>query len=174
MKYNTCAFHSSISGKERSHVPTLRPARQALFTFHGQVVRGKRLGSRLGFPTANIAYDPRSRAWPREGVYAGVARLDGESRGYVSIINQGRHPTVPEGIATVEAHLLGHAHSDLYGRGLTLAYCRLPQARADVSLAGGAQGAAQAATASAPVRWAGEHAPALVEGLDTEAFSHQA
>ena len=44
----------------------------ALFTFHGQVVRGKRLGSRLGFPTANIVYDPRSRAWPREGVYAGV------------------------------------------------------------------------------------------------------
>ena len=33
----------------------------------------------------------------------GVAQLDGESRGYVCIINQGRHPTVPEGMATVEA-----------------------------------------------------------------------
>ena len=95
--------------------PFALPEGMALFTFHGRVVRGKRLGSRLGFPTANIAYDPQSRTWPREGVYVGVAQLDGESRGYVCIINQGRHPTVPEGIATVEAHLLGHAHRDLYG-----------------------------------------------------------
>ena len=84
-------------------IPSALPRGTALFTFHGRVVRGKRLGSRLGFPTANIAYDPQSRAWPREGVYVGVARLDGESRGYVCIINQGRHPTVPEGMATVEA-----------------------------------------------------------------------
>ena len=104
-------------------IPSALPHGTALFIFHGRVVRGKRLGSRLGFPTANIAYDPQSRAWPREGVYVGVAQLDGESRGYVCIINQGRHPTVPEGMATVEAHLLGHAHRDLYGLGLTLAYC---------------------------------------------------
>ena len=91
-------------------IPSALPRGTALFTFHGRVVRVKRLGSRLGFPTANIAYDPQSRAWPREGVYVGVARLDGESRGYVCIINQGRHPTVPEGMATVEAHLLGHEH----------------------------------------------------------------
>ena len=64
--------------------PFALPEGMALFTFHGRVVRGKRLGSRLGFPTANIAYDPRSRTWPREGVYVGVAQLDGESRGYVS------------------------------------------------------------------------------------------
>ena len=62
--------------------PFALPEGMALFTFHGRVVRGKRLGSRLGFPTANIAYDPQSRTWPREGVYVGVAQLDGESRGY--------------------------------------------------------------------------------------------
>ena len=38
--------------------PFALPEGMALFTFHGRVVRGKRLGSRLGFPTANIAYDP--------------------------------------------------------------------------------------------------------------------
>ena len=65
--------------------PFALPEGMALFTFHGRVVRGKRLGSRLGFPTANIAYDPQSRTWPREGVYVGVAQLDGESRGYVSV-----------------------------------------------------------------------------------------
>ena len=40
--------------------PFALPEGMALFTFHGRVVRGKRLGSRLGFPTANIAYDPQS------------------------------------------------------------------------------------------------------------------
>ena len=145
----------------------------ALFTFHGQVVRGKRLGSRLGFPTANIVYDPRSRAWPREGVYAGVAWLDGESRGYVSIINQGRHPTVPEGIATVEAHLLGHAHSDLYGRGLTLVYCRYLRPEHTFPTLKALREQLRRDRLSA-LAWAGEHAPALVEGLDTEAFFHQA
>ena len=42
-------------------IPSALPRGTALFTFHGRVVRGKRLGSRLGFPTANIAYDPQSR-----------------------------------------------------------------------------------------------------------------
>ena len=40
------------------------------FELEGTVVRGKQLGSRLGFPTANIAYDPTARQWPAEGVYA--------------------------------------------------------------------------------------------------------
>ena len=145
----------------------------ALFTFHGRVVRGKRLGSRLGFPTANIAYDPRSRAWPREGVYAGVAWLDGDDRGYLSIINQGRHPTVPEGMATVEAHLLGHAHLDLYGRGLTLAYCRYLRPEQAFPTLEALREQLRRDRLSA-LAWAREHAPALVEGLDTEAFFHQA
>ena len=46
------------------------------FFLVGQVVRGKQLGSRLGFPTANIAYDSSSRPWPREGVYVGIAHVE--------------------------------------------------------------------------------------------------
>lgn len=93
------------------------------FELSGQVVPGKQLGSKLGFPTANIAYDPAERSWPREGVYVGLARLDGEEeKAYVTILNQGRHPTAPGGMPTVEAHLLGYPARPLYGCKLHLRY----------------------------------------------------
>lgn len=92
------------------------------FELNGQVVPGKQLGTKLGFPTANIAYDPQSRAWPREGVYVGVAAIEGDERRYVAILNQGHHPTAPGGMPTVEAHLLGYPERPLYGARLTLCY----------------------------------------------------
>ena len=95
---------------------------QLPFVLTGQIVPGKQLGSQLGFPTANIAYDPQSREWPREGVYVGVAVIGGEEGHYLAILNQGRHPTTPSGMPTVEAHLLDYPQRPLYGRQLTLTY----------------------------------------------------
>lgn len=92
------------------------------FTLCGTVQRGKRLGSRLGFPTANIAYQPGDREWPREGVYVGVAQMGEGGERYLAILNQGRHPTAPEGAPTVEAHLIGFPYEPLYGAGLRLSY----------------------------------------------------
>jgi len=102
----------------------------ALFTLHGQTVRGKQLGAKLGFPTANIAYKgmfgdkARNGAadWPPDGVYTAVARIDGEPGQYIAILNQGSHPTAPEGLPAVEAHLLDYNGGELYGRYLTLEY----------------------------------------------------
>jgi len=93
------------------------------FEVVGCVVPGKQLGSRLGFPTANIAYDPEERSWPKEGVYAGLAQIDGEEQQYLTILNQGSHPTAPGGAPTVEAHLLDYQGRELYGRRLYLTYC---------------------------------------------------
>lgn len=92
------------------------------FRLEGRVVPGKQLGTRLGFPTANIAYDPRERDWPPEGVYVGVAQVEGETRSYAAVLNQGKHPTAPGGMPTVEAHLLGHPPEALYEKKLTLSY----------------------------------------------------
>ena len=89
------------------------------YRLSGETVRGKRLGSRLGYPTANLAYPPVSDL-PPDGVYIASAALDHTC--YRAILNQGRHPTAPEGQATVEAHLLGYDGGDLYGRPLTLTY----------------------------------------------------
>lgn len=90
------------------------------FTVSGTVIRGKQLGSKLGFPTANIRYDMRRGTWPADGVYAGLACLEDEL--YLCVLNQGRHPTSPEGLPTVEAHLLDYTGGELYGQQITLEY----------------------------------------------------
>ena len=89
------------------------------FTITGTTVRGKRLGTELGFPTANLAYPPDTEL-PANGVYVACATLDGQP--YAAILNQGKHPTAPQGQATIESHLLGYEGGDLYGRRLELRY----------------------------------------------------
>ena len=82
-------------------------------SFSGRVVRGKQLGRTLGFPTANL--DAQSTDLAR-GVYAVRVRLEsGEER--MGMMNVGRHPTLPEGPATVEINLLDF-EGDLYGQTL--------------------------------------------------------
>ena len=90
------------------------------FTLTGKVIQGKQLGTRLGFPTANIRYDAHRSAWPAEGVYAGIACVQDEL--FLCILNQGKHPTSPEGVPTVEAHLLDYPGGPLYGEIITLEY----------------------------------------------------
>lgn len=135
-----------------------------IYTLSGQVVRGKRLGSRLGFPTANIAYDPKARDWPREGVYIAVAELENEGRGYVSILNQGRHPTAPGGMPTVEAHLLGRPNHDLYGCRLTLRYMAFLRPETAFPTLDALKEQLSRDRQSA-LRWAGENAPELIRGF---------
>jgi len=134
------------------------------FELTGRVVPGKQLGTKLGFPTANIAYDPQSRAWPREGVYVGVASVEGDSRRYVTILNQGRHPTSPDGMPTVEAHLLGYPECPLYGKQLTLCYrAFLRPETAFPSL--DALRSQLASDRQNALAWAAENEPHLTEGV---------
>ncbi len=142
------------------------------FTLSGQVVPGKRLGSSLGFPTANILYDPYGGAWPPEGVYIAIAGVEGEGRKYVSILNQGRHPTVPEGSPTVEAHLLGHPDHELYGKRLHLEYYDfLRPERSFPSLE--ALKAQLGRDRISAIHWAGRNAPELLEGLEPPPSPYQ-
>lgn len=92
------------------------------FTLTGRVMEGKHLGRSIGFPTANLSYEPASGQWPPEGVYIATVRMEGEDRPRIAILNQGRHPTAPEGAPTVEAHLLDDPGQCLYGQQLTLTY----------------------------------------------------
>jgi len=89
------------------------------FTVRGVTVPGKRLGTELGFPTANLEY-PRGKVMPQSGVYVALAEV--EHHRYLSILSQGKHPTAPDIAPTIEAHLLDYAGGDLYGKSLTLTY----------------------------------------------------
>ncbi len=90
------------------------------YLLQGKVAHGKGLGSRLGFPTANLSVDPR-RLLPAYGVYAGQMRL-GEDR-FLCAANIGVRPTVRDGGGvSVEAFLLDF-DGDLYGKTARLELC---------------------------------------------------
>lgn len=79
----------------------------------GVVSEGRRLGRRLGFPTANIEVDD-SLEIP-DGVYASRARVDGRS--YPAMSNLGRNPSVGGCRRRLETHIFGY-EGKLYGRTL--------------------------------------------------------
>lgn len=82
------------------------------FSIKGEVVRGKQLGTDMGFPTCNI--NPQRRRIPLHGVYACEVRLGDQYR--PAAVNIGYRPTVTEsGEALLEAHILDF-NEDLYGK----------------------------------------------------------
>jgi len=91
----------------------------SVITFSGRVVTGKRIGTGLGFPTANVV--PHEEiTLPQNGVYA--ARIDISGQGRLNcVLNQGKHPTLPEGEPTIEAFILDFA-GDIYGAEVTVEY----------------------------------------------------
>jgi len=84
----------------------------------GTVEQGKHIAGTLGFPTANLSL-PKGKAIPRYGVYTALLRVD--ERVYPSVLNVGRHPTLPEGHATIEAHAL-HVKVDLYNKKIRISF----------------------------------------------------
>ncbi len=88
------------------------------FHLGGEVVRGDQRGRTIGFPTANIEVSGR-RLLPANGVYAGIATVDGVR--YAAVTNVGTRPTFDGEGVTVEVHLLD-ADLDLYGRQLEVTF----------------------------------------------------
>lgn len=87
-----------------------------LFSLEGQVITGTGQGSKLGFPTANLAVDS-AQALPADGIYATWAYVDGQT--YQSMTNIGRRPTFGDNERTVETYILNYA-GNLYGRELRI------------------------------------------------------
>ena len=82
------------------------------YALSGRVEQGKHVGRTMGFPTANLAL-PKGRVIPAYGVYAAWLHVEGKR--YPAVLNVGRHPTLPEGAATIEAHVMGET-VNLYGK----------------------------------------------------------
>jgi riboflavin kinase/FMN adenylyltransferase len=75
------------------------------YRFSGVLVRGRRLGRQLGWPTANLRVDGR-KFLPLEGVYAAWAQLPG-GEPMAAVMNLGPQPSVdPLAPSAVEVHLL--------------------------------------------------------------------
>ena len=95
------------------------------FSLRAPVVRGKRLGRQLGFPTAN-QYFPESCVIPAHGIYATrCITEDGDC--YVGISNVGVRPTITDGSDDHRTNCETYIHGfsgDLYDKNLTVEFCK--------------------------------------------------
>jgi riboflavin kinase/FMN adenylyltransferase len=91
------------------------------YTILGTVVRGERLGKKIGFPTANLS--AHSEQFPPNGVYFAEATLNGGI--YPGVINLGYRPTVSSSKSqrVLEIYLLDFDH-DIYGKDLEVRFVR--------------------------------------------------
>ena len=94
------------------------------YSLSGTIGHGQQLGTKLGFPTANLSVSPDIMV-PKAGVYSAIA-IDHQGRDYKSVVNIGRRPTVDTATnapLSIEAHLINASDAlDLYGKPLTLKF----------------------------------------------------
>jgi riboflavin kinase/FMN adenylyltransferase len=84
----------------------------------GEVLRGDRMGQKLGWPTINLG--SANELIPRDGVYASRVEIEGLPGVFDSATNIGTRPTVYENFhRVVESHILDF-RSDVYGRQVRL------------------------------------------------------
>ncbi|MFZ5966540.1 MAG: bifunctional riboflavin kinase/FAD synthetase [Bacillota bacterium] len=83
-----------------------------VFSLMGIVIKGKGLGKKLGFPTANIDIEVDALL-PKAGVYFTKSII--EDHIFYSITNVGSNPTFGENAISIENHLLNFS-DDLYGK----------------------------------------------------------
>jgi len=90
------------------------------FVIPGKVVKGVGRGKELGIPTANLEiWD--ERAFPRVGVYACRAKVQGKD--FSAVTNIGVRPTFEDDLnePIIEAHILDF-EGDIYGEEITLSF----------------------------------------------------
>jgi riboflavin kinase/FMN adenylyltransferase len=90
------------------------------FILRGVVVRGSGRGKQLGIPTANLSVW-EELAYPGAGVYACIARINGEDN--KAVVNIGVRPTFEEDLEKplIEAHVLNYL-GNLYDEELELVF----------------------------------------------------
>jgi len=86
------------------------------YSISGVVTSGKKLGNKLGFPTANIII-PNRKFTPSDGVYITSVMTDGKL--YPSISNIGTNPSFGENIKKCETYIFDF-DTELYDKTITV------------------------------------------------------
>lgn len=92
------------------------------YSLRGKVVRGDRMGARLGWPTINLM--PENELLPQNGVYTGRVTFDAFPGVFECVTNVGTRPTVYENYQqVVESHILGFK-AEVYGEAVEVQFCK--------------------------------------------------
>lgn len=88
------------------------------YSLSGKVVANKHIGTKIGFPTANIEAD-FEKVLPKAGVYATSVTVFNKQ--YNSVTNIGTNPTVFGDKLTIETHIIGF-DENIYGENITVEF----------------------------------------------------
>lgn len=91
-----------------------------LYTISGKVVRGKKLGNTIGFPTINLIPDD-NLVLPSKGVYITNAVIDNHI--FYSVTNVGENPTFQEKGIKIETYILNF-EGNLYGSNVSIRFIK--------------------------------------------------
>ncbi|MCG1035050.1 bifunctional riboflavin kinase/FAD synthetase [Polaribacter sargassicola] len=87
------------------------------FMLNGNVVNGKKLGGKIGFPTANIDVKETYKLIPKTGVYVVKSNIDDKT--VFGMMNIGNRPTVDGKHQTIEVHFFDF-NKNLYDKNITI------------------------------------------------------
>ena len=88
------------------------------YNMSGMVVKGKRIGRKIGFPTANILFDKCNKPIPKNGVYSVDVKI--ESNIYSGMLNIGTNPTVNKNRdVNIEVNIFNF-NSDIYNKNIKI------------------------------------------------------
>ncbi len=85
----------------------------------GAVVTGKKIGSKIGFPTANIKIEEEYKLIPKDGVYAVSLIIDKIE--YKGMLNIGNRPTVSGKDKTIEVNIFNF-DKEIYNHEIKLCF----------------------------------------------------
>ena len=88
---------------------------------NGCIIKGRQIGRTIGFPTANIELSDHLKMLPKEGVYATIITLNGNS--YIGMANIGTQPTFESYKTTFEIHILNF-NGDIYGQSIEVKFIK--------------------------------------------------
>ncbi|MFK8058586.1 MAG: bifunctional riboflavin kinase/FAD synthetase [Polaribacter sp.] len=111
---------SSTKIRHALHTGNLKTANNYLgynFILNGIVVNGKKLGGKIGFPTANIDVKESYKLIPKTGVYVVKSNIDHKT--VFGMMNIGNRPTIDGNHQTIEVHFFDF-NQDLYNQNLTI------------------------------------------------------
>ena len=111
---------SSTKIRKALHLGNLKTANNYLgynFMLCGIVVNGKKLGEKIGYPTANINVKEDYKLIPKTGVY--IVKTKIQNKTVFGMMNIGNRPTVNGNHQTIEVHFFDF-NKDLYGKKLTI------------------------------------------------------
>tara|TARA_R110000787_G_scaffold45993_10_gene111960 strand:+ start:9543 stop:10478 length:936 start_codon:yes stop_codon:yes gene_type:complete len=87
------------------------------YMLNGTVINGKKLGGKIGFPTANLDIKEAYKLVPKTGVYVIKTTIDNVL--FSGMMNIGFRPTVSGKHQTIEAHIFDF-DKNLYGKNITI------------------------------------------------------